>query len=84
MATADTMTLVEAVVSDISHAIGERFGDKEEQWFTGLLNTFAATVVAKVLPEDELVRAEFLRKAGAAGIDIDEVLSQTKASTERP
>jgi hypothetical protein len=79
MATADTMTLVETVVSDIGHAIGERSGDQEEQWSTGLINTFAATVVAKVLSEDELVQAEVLGKAAEAGIDIEQVLAQLRA-----
>jgi hypothetical protein len=80
MAGADTMTLVEIVVADIGRAIGERFGDKEEEWFTGLLNTFAATVVARVLPKDEISQAEVLRKATEAGIDIDEVMTQAKVN----
>jgi hypothetical protein len=77
MAGADTMTLVETVVSNVSHAIGERFGEKEEQWFESLLDAFAASVVAKVLPADEHGRAEVLTKAKAAGINIDQVLEMS-------
>jgi hypothetical protein len=73
MAGADTMTLVETVVSDIARAIGDRFTEADEQWLTTVLNNFAASVVTKVLPEDQLMRAEVLRKAREAGINIDQV-----------
>ena len=73
MAGAGTMTLVETVVSDIRYAIGERFGDKEQEWFTTVLNTFAADVVSRVLPADEPGRSEVLTKAREVGIDVDQV-----------
>ena len=73
MADSDTMTLVETVVSDIRDAIGERFGDKEQEWFTTVLNNFAASVVTTVLPADDPCRAEVLHKAREAGIDVDQV-----------
>lgn len=75
MAGAKTETLVETVVGDIGRAIGERFTDADEKWFTTVLSNFAASVVTKVLPEDEVARAEVLRKAREAGIDIDMVLA---------
>lgn len=73
MADSDTMTLVETVVADISRAIGERFTDQDAQWFTTVLNNFAADVVSRVLPADDPGRAEVLSKAREAGIDVDQV-----------
>lgn len=77
MTGAKTETLVETVVGDIGRAIGERFTDADEAWFKTVLSNFAASVVTKISPEDEIARAEVLRKAGEAGIDIDMVLAPT-------
>jgi hypothetical protein len=68
---------VEKAVDEVRQRIGETFTRETEEWFTTLLNTFAAELVRRVVPETEPCKSEVLERARAAGVDIDAVVAPT-------
>ena len=77
MADENTVPFVEKAVDDLRQRIGEKFTPEAQEWFASVLNTFAAELVSRVVPETEPCRSEVLERARSAGVDIDAVIAPT-------